>query len=135
MLLSYYRDPQIFQGMSPLHAAMRRRLWVSIMEISVQEAVASAMPPLVSLDDFDTEPALNINDDEIGKSTKTPPILYPPTVYTQTTFQLPTTNERFHVIQILQILTEHLKKYHIALSPKRIFTKCHKTMQRCVIEA
>jgi hypothetical protein len=86
--VSYHRDPQTFQGMSPLHAEMRRRLWATIMEMSVQAVFNSAMPPLISLGDFDTGPPLKINDDEIGKSTETPPIPHPPTVYTQTALQL-----------------------------------------------
>jgi hypothetical protein len=72
-----HRDPQTFYGMSPLHAEMR-----------VQAAFNSAMPPLISLDDFDTGPSLNINDDEIGKSTETPPIPQAPNIYTQTALQL-----------------------------------------------
>jgi hypothetical protein len=88
MQLGYHRDPQTFHGMSPLHAEMRRRLWATVMEISVHAAFNSAMPPLISLDEFDTGPPLNINDDEIGKSTETPPLPHPSTVYTQTTLQL-----------------------------------------------
>jgi hypothetical protein len=88
MQLGYHRDPQNFHGMSPLHAEMRRRLWSTIMEMSVQAAFNSAMPPLISLDDFDTGPPLNINDDEFGKSTETPRIPHPLTVYSQTALQI-----------------------------------------------
>ena len=87
MQLGYHRDPKKFQGMSPLHCEMRRRLWATIMEMNLQAAFNSAMPPLISLDDFDTEPPLNINDDEIGKNTETA-VPHPQTVYTQTSLQI-----------------------------------------------
>ncbi|TAQ84786.1 hypothetical protein B7494_g6891 [Chlorociboria aeruginascens] len=86
--LGYHRDPRRFPGISILHAEMRRRLWATILDIGIQACLHSAMPPLISLHDFDTEPPLNVDDDEINKTTKTPPPSKPITTFTQTSLQI-----------------------------------------------
>jgi hypothetical protein len=44
---------------------MRRRLWNTILEITLQSSLTSGGPPFVSLDDFDTEPPGNFDDDQL----------------------------------------------------------------------
>lgn len=47
-------------------AEMRRRLWNTILELMLQSSMALGTPPLLSLDDFDTEPPGNYEDVEIS---------------------------------------------------------------------
>ncbi len=65
MQMGLHRDPKHFPEMPFLLAEIRRRLWATILEMSVQSALDSGMPPMISLGDYDTAYPLEINDDEI----------------------------------------------------------------------
>src|SRR5690606_21786597 len=41
------------------------RLWNTILELAVQSSLESGGPPLISLDDFDTEPPGNFDDEQL----------------------------------------------------------------------
>ncbi|KAI0888700.1 uncharacterized protein GGS22DRAFT_184278 [Annulohypoxylon maeteangense] len=71
MQIGLHRDPKHFPSMSILQAEIRRRLWATIVEMVVQSSLDTAMPPRMTLDDFDTEAPSNVNDDEIDESTTT----------------------------------------------------------------
>lgn len=88
MQMGLHRDPRHFPRMSVFHSEMRRRLWATILEIAADSCIDSGMQPFISFNDFDTEPPSNINDDEIGESTKLPPPSKPSTVFTQTSLQI-----------------------------------------------
>lgn len=64
----------VYMGMhrDPMHLSkrtftveMRRRLWNTILEINLQSSILSGGPPFFSLDDFDTEPPRNFDDDQL----------------------------------------------------------------------
>ncbi|EXJ92106.1 hypothetical protein A1O3_00656 [Capronia epimyces CBS 606.96] len=63
--MGLHRDPAHLPKRSTLEAEMRRRLWNTILEITLQASLTSGGPPLVSLDDFDTEPPGNFDDDQL----------------------------------------------------------------------
>jgi len=88
MQLGYHRDPKHYPGMSILHSEMRRRLWATIMEMGIKEALSTAMPPLISMNDFDTEPPANINDADINQETKNAPVSRDLTTLTQSSLQI-----------------------------------------------
>ena len=86
--MGFHRDPKLFPRMSVLHAEIRRRLWATVLEMTVCSSFDSGNPPLISPSDWDTEPPSNINDNEIDETTKEPPISKPSDVYTQTSLQI-----------------------------------------------
>lgn len=86
--LGYHRDPKHFPGMSILQGEMRRRLWATMMELGLKESCSTAMPPLISMRDFDTEPPANINDTDITQEMKNIPTSQDLTTYTQTSLQI-----------------------------------------------
>jgi hypothetical protein len=86
--LGYHRDPKHFPGMSILHGEMRRRLWATTIELGLKESCSTAMPPLISMNDFDTEPPANINDTDINQGMRQAPISRDLTTYTQTSVQI-----------------------------------------------
>ncbi|KKY33509.1 putative c6 transcription [Diaporthe ampelina] len=51
--------------MTPLAAEMRRRLWNTIIEISLQASISKGGPPLLSMTDFDAEMPGNIPDEAL----------------------------------------------------------------------
>lgn len=88
MQLGYHRDPKHFAGVSILHSEIRRRLWATIMEFAIKESFATAMPPLITMEQFDTEPPANINDADIDQETEHNPIPRDLTTFTQTSVQI-----------------------------------------------
>ncbi|KAI3541671.1 fungal specific transcription factor [Colletotrichum filicis] len=65
MYMGLHRDPKSIIKMSPYRAEIRRRLWVTILEMTLQTSVDSGGPPLISLDDFDTELPANLDDEQL----------------------------------------------------------------------
>ncbi len=63
--MGLHRDPAHLPKRSTFAAEMRRRLWNTILEVALQSSLNSGGPPLLSLDDFDTEPPANFNDDQL----------------------------------------------------------------------
>ncbi|OAA62846.1 c6 zinc finger domain containing protein [Niveomyces insectorum RCEF 264] len=57
------RDPSHFQSLSFAQCELRRRLWATILELVVQASLDQGMPPLISVDDYDCSPPLNLDDD------------------------------------------------------------------------
>lgn len=73
MLAGYHRDPNKYARISVFNKEMRRRIWMTIVELDLQVAIDRGMPPNIQSSDYDTLPALNINDDEIHEgSTEAP---------------------------------------------------------------
>lgn len=66
MQMGLHRDPKHLPPMSVFDAEIRRRLWATILELAVQSALDSGMPPRVSLDEFDTKCPSNTFDEEIS---------------------------------------------------------------------
>lgn len=104
MQLGYHRDPKHYPGIPVLHAEMRRRLWATVMELGLQASLDSAMPPMISMNDFDTEPPANINDADIGKETKTAPASLALTTYTQTSIQITLLQSLHHRLEIARMM-------------------------------
>ncbi|RYP13807.1 hypothetical protein DL767_010586 [Monosporascus sp. MG133] len=58
-------DPAILRNRSVFVAETHRRLWNTILEIALRASLLSGGPPLISLDDFDTQPPGNFDDDQL----------------------------------------------------------------------
>lgn len=54
--------------LSVLQAEIRRRLWATIVELSLQACLDSGMPPMISSDNFNIKPPANVNDADINAS-------------------------------------------------------------------
>jgi hypothetical protein len=87
MHLKLHRDPKFLRPMSLLLSEQRRRLWATIMEMNVQMALDSGLAPGISLDEFDTAPPLNVDDDMLSETTEMLDS-YPRDVFKSTSLQL-----------------------------------------------
>ncbi|KAI0517082.1 fungal-specific transcription factor domain-containing protein [Xylaria bambusicola] len=67
MQMGLHRDPKHFPGISSFEAEIRRRLWATVLELNAQASLDSGTPPGISLDDFDTRPPTNVNDEDMGE--------------------------------------------------------------------
>jgi hypothetical protein len=101
--MGFHQDPKFLPKMPVLQAEMRRRLWATILELNIQFAFDSGMPPMISLNDFNTEPPANIDDNEISERTNTPLTDKPYGVFTQTSLQLALLSALGCRLQILQL--------------------------------
>lgn len=63
--IGLHRDPVHLPQRTVLAAEMRRRLWNTIIELALQSSLASGGPPYISIDDFDTAPPSNFDDDQL----------------------------------------------------------------------
>ncbi len=86
--MGYHRDPEYLPKMSVLQAEMRRRLWATIVELNVQFSLDSGQALLLSTDDYDTVPPLNLNDADITETTSVAPTPKPASTYTDQSLQL-----------------------------------------------
>ncbi|KAE9370274.1 hypothetical protein N431DRAFT_442125 [Stipitochalara longipes BDJ] len=86
--MGFHRDPKHFPKLPIFVAEMRRRIWATVLELTVQNSIDLGMPPLISSNDFDTEPPSNINDEDITEGTKIIPTPKPLHVFTQTSIQI-----------------------------------------------
>lgn len=80
--MGLHRDPVLFPNYSTYSAEMRRRLWNTILELCLQSTMSSGGPPLISLQDFDTQPPGNFDDEEL---TAEDPVPKPEREFTQMT--------------------------------------------------
>ncbi len=103
MQVGLHRDPKHLPAMSVLQAELRRRLWATVLELVVQASLAAGMPPRISLDEFDTEPPSNVNDDEMDELTT---VLQPHAkdTFTSTSIQLAMLDSFPTRLRITQIL-------------------------------
>ena len=87
MNIGLHLDPSHFPKMSIFHSELRRRLWATILEISIQSSLDIGMLPLISLHDFDCEPPSNLDDVQINEDTTTLPTPKLD-IFTQTSVQI-----------------------------------------------
>lgn len=88
MQMGLHRDPCHLSKMSIFQSELRRRLWASIMEILIQSSMDSGGAPLVSCQDYDTQPPSNIDDMQMDEDIKTSPVSKPIHIFTQTSIQI-----------------------------------------------
>ncbi|KAK4205017.1 hypothetical protein QBC40DRAFT_65324 [Triangularia verruculosa] len=88
MYMGLHRDPDGLPAMSVFRAEMRRRLWATVLEMTLQSSLDSGGPPLISISDYDTRPPSNYDDDQLYESDKPPPNPRSPGTFTQTSVQL-----------------------------------------------
>ncbi|KAH6611374.1 hypothetical protein Trco_001394 [Trichoderma cornu-damae] len=65
MQMGLHRDPHHLPKRSLFATEMHRRLWNTILEVLLKMSLTSGSPPLIRLDDFDTEPPGNFDDEQL----------------------------------------------------------------------
>ncbi|GKZ74293.1 hypothetical protein AnigIFM60653_009914 [Aspergillus niger] len=63
MQMGLHQDPDHLGGMSNLQKEIRRRLWYTILELNMQTALDSGVPPTITVEDYTTKMPSNVNDD------------------------------------------------------------------------
>ncbi|KAJ5715470.1 uncharacterized protein N7483_012651 [Penicillium malachiteum] len=70
--MGMHRDPSYLPHRSTFVSEMRRRLWNTILELALNTSVDSGAPPLLTLEDFDTHPPGNFEDEDITADDPSP---------------------------------------------------------------
>ncbi|KAB8228382.1 putative C6 transcription factor [Aspergillus alliaceus] len=87
MLAGYHRDPSLYTKISTFNKEMRRRIWTTILELDLEVSLERGMPPSLQYVDYDTAPALNLNDNELTETIDELPSERPLSEMTDTSFQ------------------------------------------------
>lgn len=112
-----HRDPKIFPALSVYDAEMRRRIWATVLEINLQLSVDASMPPLFSLDEFDTAPPSNLDDEDFDRTTNVLPPSQPNDWFTNSSLQIllfRSFQTRLHIAQMINKPTPE-QSYEYAL--------------------
>jgi hypothetical protein len=80
-----HKDPSQLPRTTTLEAEMRRRIWNTVLELSLQMSMESGGPPFFSSDDFNTAPPSNFDDEQLVDAD---PIARAEEVYTQTSISI-----------------------------------------------
>ncbi|KAH7070442.1 hypothetical protein BKA63DRAFT_518443 [Paraphoma chrysanthemicola] len=107
MHLGLHRDPANFSSISVYHREMRRRLWATVLEITAQSSLDMGMPPMISVNDYDTKAPSNINDEDIGEGLDKGLDEKQPDEYTDSSIQIALTDTlpvRLEIIRLINNL-------------------------------
>ncbi|KAI4683852.1 uncharacterized protein J4E84_006691 [Alternaria hordeiaustralica] len=91
-------------AISVYHGEMRRRLWATVLEITAQSSLDMGMPPMISVNDYDTKPPSNINDEDMGNGIDTPLDVKPATVFTDSSIQIAFTQTLPTRLEIIRVI-------------------------------
>jgi hypothetical protein len=134
MYMGVHRDPAGLglKTVTPLVAEMRRRLWNTILELVLQSSLISGGPPLISLDEFDTEPPGNFDDDQLTGQEGEDPMPKPHGHFTQTTIAIALRNllpQRLAIAKYLNDLSSR-RSYAETLRLDAELREAYKTLTR-----
>lgn len=87
MAAGYHREVISVARMSPFDREMRRRLWITIVELDLQASIERGMPPSVRIGDFNIKPPLNVDDERLKESMQGSLAGIPIAKLTNTSFQ------------------------------------------------
>lgn len=75
MTMGLHRDPSRFRkAMAPFWAELRRRLWMTIVELDLKISLDRGVPPSVDLDECDCGPPSNWDDNEMTEKMEHGPV-------------------------------------------------------------
>lgn len=127
--MGLHRDPALLPQTSIFVSEMRRRLWNTILEISMQSSLTSGGPPLITVEDFDTLPPGNFDDERLSSDQ---PIAKPESEFTQTSIAIAlrkTLPCRLAVVKALNSLAIH-NTYEATLQLDTNLRQSYKTLRQ-----
>ncbi|KAI9369157.1 fungal-specific transcription factor domain-containing protein [Aspergillus egyptiacus] len=88
MVMGMHRDPLRFSKMTPFWAEMRRRLWVTILELDLQASMDIGVSPSIDLDQYDCDLPSNCHDSDMSENMLEVPVSRDEGIVTQSSFQI-----------------------------------------------
>ncbi|KAF2646535.1 hypothetical protein P280DRAFT_544881 [Massarina eburnea CBS 473.64] len=102
--MGLHRDPVHLPPRTVFANEMHRRLWNTIIELCLQTSLNHGGPPLISVDDFDTQPPSNLDDEQL---TNKDPVPKPESDITQASIAIAlrrTFTSRLHITKFLNCI-------------------------------
>ncbi|XP_014554662.1 hypothetical protein COCVIDRAFT_17600 [Bipolaris victoriae FI3] len=130
--MGLHRDPAVLPQRTRFAAEMRRRLWNTILEMALESSLSSGGPPLISLDDFDTAPPGNFDDEQILTDD---PVSQPPGSFTQVSIAMAfreTFPQRLAVVKFLNDLASPIA-YDKTLELDSKLRDAYKSLRRSLL--
>ncbi|KAK4139426.1 uncharacterized protein C8A04DRAFT_15890 [Dichotomopilus funicola] len=139
MSMGLHRDPAGLgpKTTSPLVAEMRRRIWNTILELLLQSSLNAGGPPLIELDQFDTEPPGNYDDDQLTGEEGEAPVPRPADQFTQTTLAIALRNlfpQRLAIVKYLNDLSSrgaYAETLRLDTNLREAYKTLTRTLQSC----
>ncbi|MCJ1306500.1 hypothetical protein MMC25_000143 [Agyrium rufum] len=88
MAIGLHRDPSEFDSITPFHSQMRRRLWMSLIELDLQASHCAGQPAMLQWSDFTTQIPTNLDDTDISESMLSLPPAKPLDTWTGSLLQI-----------------------------------------------
>lgn len=66
--MGLHRDPKMFSSLSQFQTEMRARLWTTVLELVCKSSLDFALPPCISVGEFDTTLPSNFDDQDLDSS-------------------------------------------------------------------
>lgn len=128
MCLGLHRDPSYFGKINQFHAEMRRRLWATVLELTVQSSMDMGMPPMVSVQDYDTRPPSNVDDDDLDEQDDSPIQVKPLDMCTNCSIQIAFAESfpiRLEIIRLINSIRFDLSYSECLRLGKELTQLCH----------
>lgn len=103
MHMGLHIDPRHMNGISFFDAELRRRLWCTILEITVQSSMDAGGLPLIHCEEYDCEPPKNFDDAQMEEPT---PQAKPLEEFTSTSLQIALQQSLPVRLQIAQFIND-----------------------------
>ncbi|KAK8058448.1 hypothetical protein PG994_008896 [Apiospora phragmitis] len=88
MSLGLHLDPDGFLVYGPFERELRRRIWHTVLELTVMASLDTTLPLLITADDYNCGPPSNLNDAEFGPDSEDLPQARPAVEFTDSATQL-----------------------------------------------
>lgn len=110
--MGLHRNPKMFPSLTPFQIQMRARLWATVLELACLD---SSLPPCISLDDYDTSPPSNYDDQELDPTEATERV--PGEGVTDSSIQILLANSLPLRLKVVRLLHDfrHEQSYQTAL--------------------
>lgn len=82
MRMGYHRDPHHFPGISPFEGEMRRRIWITILQLDLSVSLEMGLPRNATDKHIDTKEPCNLRDCDFDEDTTEMPPPRPETEWT-----------------------------------------------------
>ncbi|KAA8646044.1 fungal specific transcription factor domain-containing protein [Aspergillus tanneri] len=132
--MGMHRDPSRLPQRTAFVAEMRRRLWNTILELALQSSLTSGGPPFLSLDDFDTAPPGNFDDDQLMVND---PVPKPTEEFTRVSIAIALRKTFPHRLAVTKFLNDlastgtYEETLRLDAELRAVYKALRQTMQRC----
>ncbi|KAK8004190.1 hypothetical protein PG989_003909 [Apiospora arundinis] len=86
--LGLHLDPAGFSAYSPFEQELRRRVWHTVLELTVMVSLDTTLPLFITQEDYSCGPPSNLSDAEFGPDSRDLPQAHPSDEYTESSAQI-----------------------------------------------